>query len=194
MYGSGQVQWQQSQGRYQVEIKLRMALVVAVTMVSQGDAADDGLHPRVYEEQFPGSVRRLKFDGVAVTFSDGTAVRQPDSVQDTASQFVELTHRFATGRQLLAVGAEVPLWLARPTALHGWTYDVVALETLELPRYGPVAAFHLRPRPVANPSGPITAEIWFAPTLQYLPVRIKISLGDGNHIDLLVDRIEQGEP
>jgi hypothetical protein len=47
------------------------------------------------------------------------------------------------------------------------------------------------PRPVANPAGNITAELWFAPSLQYLPVRIKIHLGEGNFVDLMVEKIEQ---
>ena len=75
-----------------------------------------------------------------------------------------------------------------------WTYDVVEEETLATPELGAVQAFHLRPRPIANPSGAITAEIWFAPSLHYLPVRIRISLGGDNFVDLMVERIEQAAP
>ena len=193
LLGSGSVQWQQAQGRYQVEVNLRMALLFGLSMVSQGEVRDTGLVPEVYEERMVGRVRRVVLDGVALKFADGNAVRQPSVVQDTASQFVELSRRFATGRQILEVGAEVPVWLARPSALHLWTYDVVGQELLQLPDYGAVPAFHLLPRPVANPAGNISAELWFAPSLQYLPVRIKINLGEGNYVDLLVEKIEQGE-
>jgi hypothetical protein len=54
-----------------------------------------------------------------------------------------------------------------------------------------VQAFHLKPRPIANPRGNITAEMWFAPSLQYLPVRIRVNMGDDVNIDLIVDKIEQ---
>lgn len=192
VYGSGSVQWQRSQGRYQVEVNLRLALLLSMSLVSQGEMGDAGLRPQVYEERFIGSARRVVFDGVAVKFFDGSAERQPPGAQDTASQFVELSRRFATGRQRLDVGAEVPIWLARPNALHLWTYDVVALEALKIPQYGVVPAYHLKPRSVTNPRGQISAELWFAPSLQYLPVRVKISLGDGNYVDLLVEKIEQG--
>ena len=194
LYGTGAVQWQYSNGRYQVEVGLRMALLFGLTMVSQGEVHDSGLVPQTYEERVVGRVRRVAMDGVAVKFADGNAVRQPAGVQDTASQFVELSRRFATGRQVLKVGAEVPVWLARPNALHLWIYDVVGQEMLQLHAYGDVPAFHLLPRPVANPAGNISAELWFAPSLQYLPVRIKINLGDGNYVDLLVEKIEQGTP
>ena len=56
---------------------------------------------------------------------------------------------------------------------------------------GPVEAFHLKPRPLANPRGNITAEMWFAPSLQYLPVRIRVAMGDATYVDLMVDKIEQ---
>jgi hypothetical protein len=191
LHGSGSVQWQQAQGRYQVEVNLRMALLFGLSLVSQGEVRDVGLVPQIYEERLVGRTRRVVLDGVAVKFADGNAIRQPTGVQDTASQFVELSRRFATGRQILEVGTEVPVWLARPNALHLWTYDVVAQELLHLPDYGDVPAFHLVPRPVANPAGNITAELWFAPSLQYLPVRIKIHLGEGNFVDLLVEKIEQ---
>ena len=49
-----------------------------------------------------------------------------------------------------------------------------------------IAAFSL-----ARPRGPIQAEIWFAPTLQYLPVRIRITQGADSYMDLLVETIEQ---
>ena len=43
----------------------------------------------------------------------------------------------------------------------------------------------------AKAGGDLTAEVWFAPSLQYLPVRIKVSMGDETHVDLIVDQIEQ---
>jgi len=191
-YGSGQVQWQHKDGRYQVQVDGRMALFFTGTLISQGELSADGLRPRVYEERALGRVRNLSFDGLDVTFHDGKTLPQPDGVQDTASQFVELSHRFSSGRQALVVGAEVSVWLARPRQMNLWVYDVVALETLQIAEFGAVPAFHLQPRQVANPSGTITADLWFAPSLQYLPVRIRINAGNDNYADLLVNRIEQG--
>ena len=192
MYGSARVQWQREKNRYQVQVDLSMALVVRVSMISQGEVTDSGLVPSAYEEQFPMSVRRVAFDGAHVRFDDGSQALQPTALQDTASQFVELSRRFSTGREALKVGAQVRVWLARPQGMALWTYDVVEEETLQLPEFGAVRAFHLRPRPIANPTGVITAELWFAPSLQYLPVRVRISLGADNFVDLMVKRIEQG--
>ena len=116
---------------------------------------------------------------------------RPPGVQDTASQFVELSHRFASGKDVLEVGRNVSFWMARPGAVDLWTYDIVGKEMLQSADLGSFEAFHLKPRPIANPRGNITAEMWFAPSLQYLPVRIRVSMGSEAHVDLLVDKIEQ---
>jgi len=198
IWGNARVQWQRQQSRYQVRLDMTLALVLRLSMTSQGEATDAGLVPSDYEERFLWGVRRMTFDGGYVRSIDGrtlaSAQTPPQALQDTASQFVELSHRFVSGREKLAVGSEVRFWLARPQGTSLWTYDVVAEETLQTPELGPVQAFHLRPRPIANPAGEITAEIWFAPSLQYLPVRVRIALGGDNFVDLMVERIDQGAP
>ena len=198
IWGSARVQWQRQQSRYQVRLEMTLALVLRLSMTSQGEATDAGLVPSDYEERFLWGARRMSFDSGYVRSIDGNSVPQILTprlpLQDTASQFVELSHRFASGREKLAVGSQVRFWLARPQGTSLWTYDVVGEDTLQSPELGPVQAFHLRPRPIANPAGEITAEIWFAPSLQYLPVRVRIALGGDNFIDLLAERIEQGAP
>jgi hypothetical protein len=189
--GSARVQWQRDQNRYQIELEMRMALVIGVSMTSQGEVSDTGLLPQDYEERFLGRVRRLGIENGWLKFNNGSQTLAPPGFQDTASQFVELTQRFASGREILKVGTPVQIWLARPQGLALWTYDVTGEETLASPELGPLSAFHLVPRPIPNPTGVITAEIWFAPSLHYLPIRIHIALGEGNFLDLMVERIEQ---
>ena len=46
-------------------------------------------------------------------------------------------------------------------------------------------------RRLDKPRGPLTAEMWFAPSLQYLPVRIRITQSEDTYLDLLVETIEQ---
>ncbi|MDB5899893.1 MAG: hypothetical protein JWP41_3495, partial [Ramlibacter sp.] len=158
---------------------------------SQGQVTAHGLMPRIYEEANNRKRRLATFGDEVVQLDNGTTVPRPPGVQDTASQFVELSQRFATGKDLLEVGRTVTVWLARPGGVDQWTYDIVEREILRTPRFGAVEAFHLKPRPIANPKGNITAEIWFAPSLQYLPVKIKVLWGNEGYVDLLVDQIEQ---
>jgi hypothetical protein len=194
VYGSAKVQWQRQQERYQVQLDMRMALLFQVSMTSQGQVTASGLVPQAYEERFLSVRRSVGFEEALLRLQDGRQLAKPAGVQDTASQFVELSQRFASGRQTLAVGEVVTVWLARPGGLDLWTYDVTELVGLQTPQLGLVQAFHLKPRPLAKPRGDIVAEIWLAPSLQYLPVRVRIALGGDNFVDLLMETIEQGAP
>lgn len=192
--GTAHVQWQRDGTRYQVRLDVTIRIVVPLTqtLTSQGEVTPAGLIPRVYEEMRTGGKRRLtQLGDEVVVLEKGTTVPRPPGVQDTASQFVELAQRFSTGKDVLAVGRTVKVWLARPGGVDEWTYDVTERQVLSLPLMGDVETFHLKPRPLANPRGNITAEMWFAPSLQYLPVKIKVIMGTEAWLDLVVDRIEQ---
>jgi hypothetical protein len=190
LFGDARVQWQRDGGRYQVRLDVKIQVFGTQVLTSQGEVTPNGLVPRLYEELRPGKRRAAQLGDQVVTLDNGTTVKRPPGVQDTASQFVELSQRFATGKDVLAVGRSVTVWLARPGAVDQWTYDVVGRDMLRT-GMGEVEAFHLQPRPIANPRGNITAEMWFAPSLQYLPVRIKVIMGTEAFLDLTVDRIEQ---
>ncbi|MDP3511102.1 MAG: DUF3108 domain-containing protein, partial [Sulfuritalea sp.] len=126
-----------------------------------------------------------------ITLQDGASVPRPASVQDTASQFVELTHRFATGKSKLQAGESVSFSLARPGGVDVWTYDISEAQTLDTPFLGALTVHQLQPRKIDKPRGDIQAEIWFASSLAYLPARIRITQGEDSHLDLVIERIEQ---
>lgn len=188
--GSARVQWLRQNDRYEVRVELDLTIFV-MQFVSQGDVTGDTLVPRAYQESRPGRTRVVQLGPESVVLNDGRTVPKPAGVQDTASQFVELSHRFSTGKDKLVVGGTTSVWLARPGGVDLWTYDVVGRDVLRTRELGPIEAFHLKPRPIANPHGNIYAEIWLAPSLQYLPVRIRITQPPDSYADILVDRIEQ---
>ncbi len=192
LHGDGSVLWQRDRQRYQVKVEVNVGWLASFVMTSQGTVSADGLLPNAYEETQNGKRRRtVLMQDEQVVYSDGQTQPRPLGIQDTASQFVELSHRFASGETPLAVGSSIDMWLARPGGADKWTYDVVGKETLYPASLPPVEAFHLKPRPLERPRGPITAELWFAPTLQHLPVRILMLYGPDARLDLLIDRIEQ---
>lgn len=190
LYGDARVLWQREDKRYQVRVEVGLTFLASLVMTSQGEVDPVTLRPQAYEEVRNGRPRGLRLNETEVQLANGKVMPRPPGVQDTASQFVELSHRFASGQEKLEVGRAVSFWMARPGALDLWTYDVVGSEMLRT-RLGEIEAFHLKPRPIANPRGNITAEMWFAPSLQYLPVRIRVNMGEEAHVDLLVETIEQ---
>lgn len=192
--GKGTVLWQKKDNNYQVGIELDASGFPNVTFTSAGSITVGGLRPSIYEEKVIGRRRVASFGSEAVTLNDGRQLPRPAEVQDTASQFVELSQRFATGRIALTVGNVAVLSLARPGGIDEWTYDITEEVILKTPRLGSIKAFHLKPRPIANPRGTYSVEMWFAPTLQYLPVKIRLYFPYGStvsSVDLLIDKIEQ---
>ena len=194
LHGRAWVTWQRlfdgQQPRYQTQVKLSLGLMLSMQLTSQGHITDQGLAPEIYEQQIDKTRRQVRI-GEDVQLNNGKRVARPDDVQDTASQFIELAHRLATGQTQLAPGSSVRLWLARPTGVDEWVYDLLGEETLYLPRLGAVQAIHLKPRRLDQPNGSINAEIWLAPSLQYLPVRILLTRGTDTSADLMADTIEQ---
>jgi hypothetical protein len=187
--GTARVQWLRQGDRYEARVDLDLG-IFGMQFLSQGDVTEKSLLPRAYQESRPGRTRIVQIAGDSVVLNDGRTVLKPPGAQDTASHFVELSHRFATGQEKLVVGARTNVWLARPGGVDLWTYDIVSLDRLDTPKFGMVEAYHLKPRAIRDARGDISAEIWIAPTLQYLPVRIRITQGQ-RWVDILVDRIEQ---
>jgi hypothetical protein len=191
LYGKADVQWQREGDKYQVRLHVNVSFITQ-NFTSQGEVTPAGLVPHEYEElRTPGNKRRVTHLGQeSVTLDNGTRLPRPPRVQDTASQFVELAQRFAQGKEKLEVGRTVSVWLARPGGVDEWTYDITEREMLKTPM-GEVEAFHLKPRAIPIPRGNISAEMWFAPSLQYLPVKIRVVMGNEAYLDLMVQQIEQ---
>ncbi|HEX2544995.1 MAG TPA: DUF3108 domain-containing protein [Ramlibacter sp.] len=190
LFGDARVQWLREGTKYEVKLDVDLQVFGTHVFRSQGEVTPEGLIPRAYEETGPRKRRVTRIGDEVIVLDNGNTEPRPAGVQDTASQFVELSQRFATGKEVLEVGRSVTVWLARPGGVNRWTYDVVALEKIST-KMGEVEAYHLKPRVVEKPRGNITAEMWFAPSLQYLPVKIKVLMGSEAYLDLTVDRIEQ---
>jgi hypothetical protein len=191
LHGNARVLWQRVGTRYQTVVALSAGFLASLTFSSQGEITAAGLRPEVYEEDLRGRRRGVRLDADSVLLHNGERVPRPDAAQDTASQFAEIGHRLATGQLTAAPGTQLRFALARPGGVDDWTYDVVGEETIHLPRLGDVSAWHVKPRPLDKPRGPFMVEMWLAPTLQYLPVRIRITQDADTYIDLLVQTIEQ---
>jgi len=166
---------------------------VARRMTSDGDLTEDGLVPRRYDEETRALLRQIRrrtivFDGDRVLLPNGKIFPRMPSMQDAASQFVQLTWLFTTHPELLQVGRTIEVPLALPTNVDRWAYEVLALETLQT-AVGPVETYHMKPRRELRPQGDLVAEVWFAPSLQYLPVRLLIRQDEGTYVDLVLDQL-----
>lgn len=195
--GSAQVEWIRLGTRYQVHLDLvvgpSVAPIITRRMSSDGEITETGLSPRRYDQDTKVVLRErnratILFEPGTVVLANGDRRDSVPGVQDTASQFVQLTYVFSTRPELLRIGGTVDIPLALPHKVDVWTYDVVEEETLNT-NFGPLPTIHLKPRRRSEPkANELSAEIWFAPQLRYLPVRIRISQGAENYLDLLISK------
>ena len=193
--GSAQVEWIRIAERYQANVDLvigpEFAPLITRRMTSAGRIAPSGLVPERYDEDTNVVFRDRRrnsvvFESDAVVLANGERRDPVAGVQDTASQFIQLTYLFSTRPELLKVGAAVGFPLALPRALDTYVYDVVEAQTIATP-FGPLRAFHLKPRPRPNRRpGSLSAEFWIAPELRYLPVRIRIEQDPQTFIEVTI--------
>jgi len=196
--GTAQVDWLRQGSRYQVHLATAIGPVLSRHITSEGELTAQGLAPRRFDGEQKVLFRsprrwQLRFGPDLVVLADGKEVPTQPGAQDEASQFVQLTWLFTTQPHKLRVGGAVEMPLAMNRKMDRWIYDVVGEEVLRFP-FGEVPTFHLKPRREAT-GGDLTPEIWIAPTLQYLPVRMVIRDGGGNWIDLSLEKPPlQGAP
>jgi Protein of unknown function (DUF3108) len=202
IFGSGQVQWTregENSERYQVRVIVDAGLY-ELRMTSQGRVSPQGLLPESFEEYSKRilaspRIRPLKLEDNELILEGNRRVSRPaddpNGVQDAVSQFIDIGHRFEQGRAKLQAGQTLRIWLGRPGGLDEWIYDIGEAETMNLPRIGPVAVHELKPRPLAKPRGTITMSFWLAPSLQYLPAKIRIQLNQEAYAELIADQIQQ---
>lgn len=191
--GSARVQWIRTDTRYQVHMDVVVGPVFAPLMsrrmTSDGALGERGLMPRRYQEEtrvgFATRRNSVQIDGGRVLLANGSERPAPDGVQDSASQFVQLSFLFSLDPSLLTPGHSITMPVALPRRVDPWIYDVVAEEVLVTP-IGNLKAVHVKPRRESPRPGELTAQAWYAPSLRYLPVRILIHQDDETFVDLLL--------
>ena len=194
--GQAGVEWIRVGSRYQVHLDILVGPAVAPLvrrrMTSDGELTPEGLAPRRYDEDTQAMFRdrrrvTVQFEPDRVVLASGETHERWPGMQDTASQFIQLSFLFAVRPDLLRVGGSVEMPLALPKRADRWVYDVLADDTVQTP-FGPLETVHLKPRRSRPKPGELNAEIWFAPQLRYLPVRIRIEQDPETWVDLVIER------
>ncbi len=197
--GQARVEWLRSGTRYQVfmEVTVGPSFAPLVTRrdSSEGEITPEGLSPRRYDQETKAVLQNprrqtIYLDAERIRLPGGKQEARPAGVQDSVSQFVHLTWLFTTKPELLTPGKTIDIPLALPRRVQTWTYEVVDSETQYMPS-GPVETVHVKPRRESAAGGDLTVEMWVAPTLQYLPVRIVIKQDAETYVDMQLNRLPQ---
>ncbi len=205
IYGQSSVEWLREDNRYQVFVEASVgpsfAPLGSWRLSSEGEIRAEGLYPHRYENfnrllTRSAPVQGLQFDDDTVTLAMGNKVPRTPDMQDPASQFVQLAYRFIQNPALLTPGNTVTMTMVLLKKVETLAYDVLNEEVLHTP-LGDLQTFHVRPRRAEGDNNNMSAEIWFAPELQYLPVRILMRADAKTFLDMQMDRAPQqiqGDP
>lgn len=177
--------WQHDGNRYEARQEISAFLVGTRTQRSVGTVTKQGLLPEKFSDK-SRSEQAAHFDYAKgrVTFSANT----PDAaagpgVQDRLSLFIQLGAMLAADPGRFVPGTQITLTTVSARSADRWTFTVEGPETLDLPA-GPTPALKLLRLPRKDYDQ--KAELWVAPGLGYLPVRIKLIQANGDFADLLL--------
>lgn len=175
--------WQHDGQRYQARQEISMLFLGSRAQSSVGTLSATGLLPQRFGDR-ARSEQAAHFDYAQgrVTFSANT----PDApmaagTQDRLSVFLQLGALLAAAPERYPTGTRIRVATVSARAADLWSFTVEGEETLDLPA-GALAAIKLERLPRRDHDQ--TAQIWLAPTLDYLPVRIRIVQANGDFADL----------
>ena len=177
--------WQHDGSRYEARQEISAFLVGTRTQRSVGAITAQGLMPEKFSDK-SRSEQAAHFDYAQgrVTFSANTP-QAPASpgVQDRLSVFIQLGALLAADPGRFVPGTQITLTTVSARSADRWTFTIEGPETLDLPS-GATPALKLQRLPRKDYDQ--KAELWVAPALGYLPVRIKLTQANGDFADLLL--------
>lgn len=180
---SAELVWQHDGQQYQARQEIRVLFLGSRAQTSVGEITPLGLQPRRFGDR-SRSEKAAHFDFAQgqVTFSaNNPAARIAPGAQDRLSVFLQLSAMLAAAPQAYPAGTRIQVPTVSSRTADLWTFTIGDTETLDLP-LGPVRAVALERLPVRDYDQ--KAQVWLAPELDYLPVRIRITQTNGDFAEL----------
>lgn len=180
--------WTTTGARYDARMEMRLLLLGSRVQTSTGRIGSGGLLPERFSDK-SRSERAAHFDHDQrrIRFSANTpeAALQPGA-QDRLSLFLQLAALLNARPEAFEAGQSIGLQVAGTRDADIWRFQVGEEETLTLPA-GALRARLLVREPRKTHDSRI--EIWLAPSLEHLPVRIRITQQNGDLVDQRLSQI-----
>lgn len=178
--------WRHDGERYTLTQSISMFLMGTRSQTSEGRITDIGLAPeRFIDRGRKEQSARFDIAEGKAHYSGGT----PDAaislgVQDRVSVFMQLSALIAAAPDRYPEGTVIALTTSSARHAARWRFQVMGTESLRLPA-GAMPALRLQKLPDAEASGNDTqAMLWLGTGFDYLPVRIRLTQGESDYVDL----------
>jgi hypothetical protein len=183
-FASAELVWNHDGKSYDTRLQVSI-LIVSRAQTSKGALTTLGLEPLRFGDKGTGRsevAAHFEREKNKVSFSANTPdVQLTAGAQDQLSVFMQLAALFGGNPHRLTQGVVLSFQAIGPRSAENWIFKVGAPETLKLPG-GEVSTVKLVRESVGDNDA--KAEIWLAPSLGYLPARIRLTQG-GDVIDQL---------
>ena len=179
---TAELNWKTDGDKYDAMMKVSAFLVGSRSMTSVGKITGSGLVPTRFADKFRSELAaHFEADKGKIIFSANTPdALWTEGVQDRVSVFLQLAGMLAANPAGFPPGSNITFLTIGPREADSWTFIIEAEENLDL-MSAPMAALKLTRKPRKEFDQKV--EIWFAPSLGYLPVRSRITQHGGDFID-----------
>ena len=181
-HANGELNWRREANRYESSMVVSAFLLGSRSMTSVGEVTADGLAPKRFGDKARNELAaHFDADKGKITFS----ANRPElpwqrGAQDRLSVFFQLAGLLAGQAGAVPTGTRIALYTVGPRDAETWTFIVETMDNLSLP-VGDIKALRLTREPKREFDQKI--ETWFAPSMSYWPVRIKITQSNGDFVD-----------
>ena len=187
---SGELLWLPQDAQYSARLELSALMFRVRTWTSKGELTSTGLAPLRFGDKPRGAELATHFqrDKGIISFSaNNPDVPLQAGAQDKLTSFLQLSALLAGAPERYPAGSSIRFQAADAHRAEVWDFKVGATELLDLPG-GPTQALKLSKSPTVEFDQGI--EVWLAPAMHYLPVRLRITEANGAFADLLWRKTE----
>jgi len=185
--------WQPDASQYEARLEVSHFLLGSRVQTSQGQITPEGLAPRRFGDKVRSEqAAHFQRDKGLITYSANT----PDApllagTQDRLSVFVQISGMLLAEPQRFGPGAVLNFNTTGARDSEAWAFQLAGMETLKMP-YGTIEALRLVRQEQKQYDQRV--ELWMAPSMEHLPVRIRITQTSGDQVDLLLRSKEAPSP
>ena len=182
--------WQHDGQRYDSKLEVGAFLLGSRSQTSQGMLGAEGLMPQRFGDKFRTEVAsHFQRDKGVISFSNNAPeVSMLKGAQDRLSVVMQIAALLSAEPDRYPVGTMLSFQTVATRDAEVWLFLVEKAETLQLP-YGDVPTIKINRKP--RKEFDQTIELWFAPSIDYLPVRLRVTNANGDFVDQQLRKVEK---
>lgn len=182
--------WQHDGQHYDSKLEVGAFLLGSRSQTSQGSLGAEGLMPQRFGDKYRSEVAsHFQRDKGVISFSNNAPeVPLLKGAQDRLSVVMQIAALLSADPERYPVGTMLSFQTVATRDAEVWLFLVEKSETLQLP-YGDVPTIKINRKP--RKEFDQTIELWFAPSIDYLPVRLRVTNANGDFVDQQLRKVEK---